>query len=647
MTTSRLALLIGITFFYLYASGTAPVNVGFGDSDVLIAAGAYGGVAHPPGYPLYLSGVYLATHLPLPVSLAQRAHLFSALLYALSLSFIFLSVHRLLRHVPLTPRLSRFTSHCLSLVATCVLGLMYPFWLYAQVAEKYALNLVLATLIIYLSLKLITAAKVSSTRYYLFAFVTGLALVSHLSLWLLTPLILVTWISRWPRPGHLPIFSLLSLLLGLALPLLLLWQLNLRPSPPVSWHFPATAAGLWRQALMLDYFSQPQTSLPPDRPEALVHYSRYLILSFGFLPSLLGLVGGLSLFSQRSPLPRQLRIWLLCFWLPVLALSLIMPWPGTLAQQAVVARQYLITYLTLPFLLSLGLIYLKRWLSPLSLSLVLILVLIWRLMTVYPQISLAQDTAMAQSYRDLLNQLPLDSLLVCTADVSCFALLFQQAIYHTRPDVIVVPEAYQFVALKLDRQPQLKGFDYPQNPFVLLDYISWNLKSRPVYVLDLQPEYYRLLGLNRGLFYLTPQGYAARLTTSPASPAATLYPYSDYLLTTHYPTIDPVRLQRLAGTAQRHLINATVNPAELDLAKSLFARLPSPPSPATIVPPPPETAPLNPLNQTFDEVLKNPRDPEPRRRYAQSLQLTGQTALAELELTNALKLATPSSLPVF
>jgi len=172
------AILIFILFFVLYLSTAPRTNVSYADSDLLTTVGYQLGVAHPPGYILYIVLVYVFTHLPIPGTIAFRAHLTSITFHSFSLSFIFLACFKLLQGLghqasrtksvrlsvtdKLRPNILNTTYYILAAyAATISLGTSFLYWLYGTVAEKYALGDLFISIIIYL-LICITTSKSNS-----------------------------------------------------------------------------------------------------------------------------------------------------------------------------------------------------------------------------------------------------------------------------------------------------------------------------------------------------------------------------------------------------------------------------------------------------------------------------------------------------
>ncbi len=107
-----------------------------GDSGELITAAATGGVAHPPGYPLYvmLAGAWIRL---VPFGdVAWRANLLSAVCAAAAAAVLAAAVHRLT------------ASRAGAVLAAWAFALSAPTWQNAVVAEVFALNALLAACVL-------------------------------------------------------------------------------------------------------------------------------------------------------------------------------------------------------------------------------------------------------------------------------------------------------------------------------------------------------------------------------------------------------------------------------------------------------------------------------------------------------------------
>jgi hypothetical protein len=165
---------------------SAPRNVMLDDDGYFILAAWFGGVAHPPGYPLYTLIANLFAHLPLG-SVAFRVHACSAFFGALACAVLWC----------LTRRLTG--SRMAGWIAALCYGSSGAFWSEATVAEVYSLNAFLFFLLLWLCMD----PAVNRTRRqaimsaHWIAGIFGLSLANHWPLMALSfPALMV---AAWPR----------------------------------------------------------------------------------------------------------------------------------------------------------------------------------------------------------------------------------------------------------------------------------------------------------------------------------------------------------------------------------------------------------------------------------------------------------------
>ena len=171
------ALLAALPALALYLRTLHP-GLPAGDSGELITVAATGGVAHPPGYPLYtmLAGAFLRL---LPAgSLAWRANLFSAVCMAAAAGVLAAAAARAAR------------STAAGVLAALLFATATVAWRYALVAEVFALHALLAAGVLF-ALTLRPARAVGAL-----AFAGALALSHHHTLLLLA---LPAWLVTFAR----------------------------------------------------------------------------------------------------------------------------------------------------------------------------------------------------------------------------------------------------------------------------------------------------------------------------------------------------------------------------------------------------------------------------------------------------------------
>jgi hypothetical protein len=205
------------------------------DGGDLIAASFTGGIAHPPGYPLYLILGRMVALLPLG-SVPYRYNLFSALAAASAAALI-----------TYTSRAAAERSHpplpCLAVIGDMGAGLALAFaplvWEQAVVTEVYGLNALFSAALLALSARTPRKAGHVSALIVIYSLATS----HHLTLACFLPLVgrrLVQAGHRlgWARVG-------LASLAGGVIGLLPLAYLPLAARGPVVWGDPSTPAGLW------------------------------------------------------------------------------------------------------------------------------------------------------------------------------------------------------------------------------------------------------------------------------------------------------------------------------------------------------------------------------------------------------------------
>lgn len=565
-------IIFALFFLVIYLFTIPRTNVSYADSDFMITTGFFGGVAHPPGYPLYMLLMYFITHLPIPGSIAFRGNLLSALLHSGTLFFLYRSVWIVIDHLQQKAAvviLSKTTDKLIICVlSTASLGISFLFWTYSLVAEKYALNDLFAAIIIFLSLTLALNSRiVKQTRPWIqLTFVGGLALMHHQTIVLLAPMVIYLLISkrRIIQPIIWKMFLSFITAVFASIGLLLILNAN---NALVSWNFPPTVLGLYRELTRQDLTGQTMagyersmylTGVSLDQminkiPSIIRLYSDFFSLPI-LLIAVFGIYHNLKQ-NRRLAIPLTLLLFSTTFFIP-----LYIDWPINLADQSIKVRMHLLGHLSLPLFVGIGVHQLigllKQRFFRITVSSLMVILVGYRLVHIYPQVNLQPFDFTHRYYQHLLTNLSENSMLVCMSDVSCFALMYSHLVEHYRPDIILVPTVENTVISYLHKLPNLHGFDYPTEPDKTLDYLSWNLGSRPVAVVDMQKAYYEALGIDYGIVSYIPAGYYGLLSLYPVIPDQNDYLLSDELASIQVAPFDHMRQQVKAAVAQQHMLNA-------------------------------------------------------------------------------------------
>jgi hypothetical protein len=167
----KYALLLPV-FFAIFYFVLAPRTVQWGDTGELVANAYRGHIAHPPGFPLFMSWQYLWTHLFPADSIFLRAVAGNIAISAALLALLCTWARKRI-------------SFRLAFLATMVVGSSAIYWRYTLLPDVFVLNalFVLAVGILFLRAK-------SNRDTYLLLATFGIGLSNHPTLVFLLPLIL-------------------------------------------------------------------------------------------------------------------------------------------------------------------------------------------------------------------------------------------------------------------------------------------------------------------------------------------------------------------------------------------------------------------------------------------------------------------------
>src|SRR5882724_7095999 len=340
---SRAELLCGGTVFLaallLYSWTLAP-TVTLTDSGELIVVARGLGVAHPPGFPLWVILAHLASRVPLG-NIAVRINFSSALFAALASAMLALVVAELMITIPYLlrqkkksapqkkkredPRFADLLIWAPALGAGLLMAFSRTLWSYATIAEVYTLNTLLILIVLFLMLRWRRYVLVDRPRtdsaitihdrwLYVAALVVGLALgVHHVTVGLILPalgiLVYRTEGLRFFTSRRLVYAALISI--GALVAVYAYLPFAASRSPVINWGNPRSLQEIWwhitgRQYRVFFSFS------PNIMGGQFIEFCRMLLREFGFvwLPLLLVLAfAGFATVYRRD----RTGFWFLLF----------------------------------------------------------------------------------------------------------------------------------------------------------------------------------------------------------------------------------------------------------------------------------------------------------------------------------------------
>jgi len=413
-------LALALAPLYLYC--LPPVLPPYRDAGEMAGAAWTLGVAHQPGYPLYIISAKLFSLLPLG-NPAWRLNLFSALA-GLAGVFVFWRAAA-----------SQFSVWA-ALPAALLLGLNFTLRTVSSVPEMYALNFLFAAAL------LLTASLPGRAAVFLSAFLLGLGMANRMDLLLAAPAVLILlWpalrAGGWPQFFKAVGFALLGFSLYLFLPL------RSAGFPLFDWSHPADPATFFAVITRKSYGSTLDLiSLNYARGElflpSLKYYAAHLWQNFSLALAL----AAAGLWLEWRSAPRRLAALgaLFLFSGPLfLYLANMPPNPHALA---IVEPYYLLPDLAVAFWVAAGLFHLSglfpRALPPLALAAAAAAGLVWHNWAYASDrrwLFAAEDHA-----ADALRSVPPGGVLVAKKDVQLFSLWYLQSVKGLRPDLAVVAQ---------------------------------------------------------------------------------------------------------------------------------------------------------------------------------------------------------------
>ncbi|MCX5785813.1 MAG: DUF2723 domain-containing protein [Elusimicrobia bacterium] len=487
-------MLFTLLYIYCLPPGLAPYR----DAGEM-ACDAYSlGVPHQPGYPLYAVTARVFSML-MPGNFAWALNLFSA---AAGLGAIMV----------LYELLSVLFSPLSAVAAALLLGLNFTFWTVSSVSEMYALNTLLACLILFLAFD--SAAACSKNKLFLLAYLAGLSMTNRMDIVFVFPTAVIlifpalknTWRGAWAA-NLLKASGLFAL--GFSLYLYLLVRSG--SNPLFDWSHPADFASLiaviTRKSYgsTLDLISKNYAAGALFFPN-LKYYALHLIGNFNL--ALFAACAGL--YSEFRFSKRRFTAMAALFLLagPVfLFMGNMPPNPHALA---VVEPYYLLPDLAVLFWTAAGLFHIGeryRRFFPL-IVLAAAAAALWAFFINFPHADRRELFAAEDYASDVLRSVPPGGLLAVKKDVQLFSLWYAQTIKKTRPDIAVVAQG-------LSASPWYRNTKRLYSP----DLVLFNLNSGS------EEDWRSFRSANRGGFYSTLDAeLPAKVATVPAGLVNALYP---------------------------------------------------------------------------------------------------------------------------
>ena len=439
-----LVLFLGALYLLTIAPGLTWANNGADGGDFITAAATWG-VAHPPGYPVYLLVAKLFQQIPIG-SIAFRTNLLSLISTIIAAIFIY--------EITVTTLKAHKFSWIAGMIAALSFGLSRLVWSQALITEVYALQELLFVLILYLLLgKNDRGTNNQVLRNLIVGLLLGLSLGNHLTaIFLVIPVFTLDVFnlnSRFPGNGpeksaatrrfqsikvNWTVFAcrLIGFLLGLSFYASLF--IRSKSGSPVNWGNPSNMGSFFDLVtgkIYQGYFNGFNNGFLSIK---LNTWSTLIVNQVGIIGIILGFFGLIVCF-RNSKSSTFLTLWIaICF----LGFSLV--------YNSIDSYIYLI-FFVMVFAIWIGwgstkiiegLSKIRSWLGIVFGILIIGWFVYFGLFETYHKVDASQDTRAEDFGVKVMETAPKDSIIITDGDRDTFALWYFHYVLKERPDLVII-----------------------------------------------------------------------------------------------------------------------------------------------------------------------------------------------------------------
>lgn len=429
-----LPYILVIFSFFVYLNNLSRSVYG-GDVGDLVTAAYVGGVAHPPGYPLFTLLGYLLTRISFGQTPAFLVGLISVFSSTLGLLIFYFTVHKLTKNI------------IVSLISVSILAFSFLFWFYTEIAEVFALNNFFAILLIFLALSF--RKRKDLKTLLVFSFVIGLSLTNHHTIILIFPSLMLIIFSSFfkiiKKNPKIILFSLFSALLGFSFYLYV--PIASSRKPIINWDNVSDIPSFLRLFLRRDYGTfNAGIFEPPSFLQRLVILKTYLFLvasQLTFPVTFLSIIGFIYLLLKNKILSLSLLTGFLVSG-PLFVVYAGFPLYGSFFF-GVNERFFSLSTIFILFLFPFGLISLSNFLGKVLrkkyiflFQAVFVIIPFFLFYYNFPKTNLSNLWIGENLSYDFISPLPKDSILLLSGDTLLFNSWYVRYARNFRTDVKIV-----------------------------------------------------------------------------------------------------------------------------------------------------------------------------------------------------------------
>lgn len=412
-----------------------PLEIYSGDIGDLVSASCLRGVAHPPGYPLFVMIGGLLCRAPLSLPPVSKVALLSVISSTIGLVlYYFFS-------------LRETQSKVIASISTLTLAFSYLFWLHAEVPEVFGMNNFFAIAI--LSCAIFFRRTKKLTYLYCLFFLCLLAFTHHQTIVFLYPGVFIFLFGslRSILTQKRVLIRLLALGAMSALPYWYIFVAS-KYNPPVNWDSVHDFRTFVHLLLRKDYggFAPSVANGIPINVKGIVvlEYFKTLLSTFSFQILSVAILGALYLFRKEKR------------FFAALLISFILTGPffifysttiiTSVAAWGVLERFYVLSTVVFMFFVPYGLLSLDRFLKAFVPTLYFRRILLGYFFIVpfflflsnQPRNNLSTTQIGKNLAMDFLGPLPKNSVIFVTGDTTTFNIWYERFVIGERSDIDII-----------------------------------------------------------------------------------------------------------------------------------------------------------------------------------------------------------------
>ncbi|OGS45520.1 MAG: hypothetical protein A2539_10160 [Elusimicrobia bacterium RIFOXYD2_FULL_34_15] len=393
------------------------------------------GIAHPPGYPLYvILGKLFSLLIPFG-NIAYRLNVMSALFAGLTSVIFCLTIKHLNNNSLIENKNNTYIISICSFIAAFCLAISKTLWSVSIVAEMYTINTFFIVMIIYLLLV--------NRHLLLSVFLLGISMGNRIDIVLITPGIFYYIVSNKEFLDKYKIFSIrsivyLSIVFILGFSVYFYLPFRSKTMPYLNWNKPDNIQTLIEtitrktHGSTLDLISSRYTINDVLAPEMNVYFKRTFKL-FSVLGIPIIILGFLNLYKKQKNILITTSIIYLIAGPLFITIAKMPPNPHALA---IMDPHYLISDLMLAFWFVYGLLLLSYKLKKYSFTFFIIPVLIFA--SNFKTQNMRYNFNAYDFARNVFRSLPKNSIVISREDIQVFSEWYLQLVEKKRDDITVI-----------------------------------------------------------------------------------------------------------------------------------------------------------------------------------------------------------------